>query len=429
MAILQSIPAVLRVLVAFILIVALIRRKVSLGNTFMLGALCLSLLFALGPGAVAQSVLGSVTDPKTLSLTVIVSLILVLSNSMEMAGQLERMLGSFQGLIRKPRFNLVLFPAMIGLLPMPGGAIFSAPMVKQLGAGSAYPPDRLSFINYWFRHIWEYWWPLYPGVLLTSVLADLNLAAFIVIMCPLTLLAVGAGYSRLGKKTGNADVGTAERPRLWPFLRELLPILIVILPGLGLGIILSRMFPGVSVNKEMGLIIALFAAVGWVWRANDLPRDRIIDMLRSPKLLGLIYMILAILVFKGILEDSEAVGAVSRELIALKIPLPVIVAFVPLLVGLVTGITIAFVGSSFPILIPLIRTMDPEGNLLPYMMLALTCGFAGVMLSPVHLCFILTNEYFEIPMERVYRHLWVPCGALVVGSGLYYWILRAFFPS
>ena len=28
---------------------------------------------------------------------------------------------------------IILFPALIGLLPMPGGAIFSAPMVKNLG--------------------------------------------------------------------------------------------------------------------------------------------------------------------------------------------------------------------------------------------------------------------------------------------------------
>jgi integral membrane protein (TIGR00529 family) len=152
----------------FILVLICIRKKLSLGNAFILGAIFLSALFGLKPLAMLKSMVASILDPKTLSIAGIVSLILILSNSMEIAGQMQRLLGSFRGLVSSPRLNLAILPALIGLLPMPGGAAFSAPMVKELGTQSKLSGAQLSFVNYWFRHIWEHWWPLYPGILLTK---------------------------------------------------------------------------------------------------------------------------------------------------------------------------------------------------------------------------------------------------------------------
>jgi integral membrane protein (TIGR00529 family) len=165
MTLLEHIPAIVKMIMIFFLVLICIRKKLSLGNAFMLGALFLSLLFGLKPRAMLTSIFASITDPKTLSIAVVVSLILVLSGSMELAGQMQRMLKNFQGLVASPRLNLVTFPALIGLLPMPGGAVFSAPMVKELGMRSKLSEAQLSFVNYWFRHIWEHWWPLYPAPL------------------------------------------------------------------------------------------------------------------------------------------------------------------------------------------------------------------------------------------------------------------------
>ena len=159
MTVLQHIPAIIRVLIVFIFFLFLIRKKLSLGNAFLLVAILFSVLFGLHPRAMIGSMAESIVYPKTLSLALIVSLILILSSSMELSGQMKRLLGKFKGLIKNIRINLIVFPALIGLLPMPGGAIFSAPMVKDLGMQSELSGDKLSFINYWFRHIWEYCWP------------------------------------------------------------------------------------------------------------------------------------------------------------------------------------------------------------------------------------------------------------------------------
>ena len=127
MSVLQHIPAMVRVLMVFILVLLLIRKKLSLGNAFLLGAVALSLLFGLHPAAMVGSMAQSIVYPKTSSLALIVALILVLSNSMELSGQMQRLLNNFKGLITNIRINLIVFPALIGLLPMPGGAVFSSP--------------------------------------------------------------------------------------------------------------------------------------------------------------------------------------------------------------------------------------------------------------------------------------------------------------
>ncbi|MBW1846907.1 MAG: hypothetical protein JRJ27_07145 [Deltaproteobacteria bacterium] len=80
---LLDIPAIIKVVFVFILVLFLIRKKISLGNAFLVGALSLSVLFGLKPGPIIDSVYKSVSYPKTYLLAIIVSLILILSSSME----------------------------------------------------------------------------------------------------------------------------------------------------------------------------------------------------------------------------------------------------------------------------------------------------------------------------------------------------------
>jgi len=349
---------------------------------------------------------------------------------MEETGQMQRMLGKFRGLVRNQHLNLILFPALIGLLPMPGGAVFSAPMVKTLGRDTDLEDSDLSFINYWFRHIWEYWWPMYPGVLLGAVIADVSLPLFVCIMLPLSFPAFYVGRRPL-KMVASPDNLTCDvtKPDMRPFLQEMLPILMVIIIGLGAGGLLQLAMPAFELGKEAGLIFSLCLAIVWVWRSNRFSGKEVGVTMRNPQLLKMVYMVFAILVFKGILIDSNGVSAISNELSQLHIPLVLVAVLLPFIVGMLTGITIAFVGATFPILVPLIQSHGDGQYLLAYMMVAMVTGFAGVLLSPLHLCLILSNEYFQTTPGPVYRRLWRPCIFLMLSSVGYYWILYSVFRS
>ena len=430
MAFIDSIPAVFRILLVFGVVLLAIRSKVSLGSAFILGALFLGLVFRMPLTQIGLSMLFSLVHLKTLALSAVVSLILILSHSMEAAGQMNRLLRRFEGLVQHPGLNLVTFPALIGLLPMPGGAIFSAPMVKNIGERQQVSGAKLSYINYWFRHIWEYWWPLYPGVLLTTTLAKIDLWLFVAGLFPLTLAAGIMGYWPLKSiPAGPVTRRNSDddfRTRIHLFYEELKPILLVIVLGLGLGAALTPLLSpsGIPVANEIGLIIALLLAIGWVWRHNRMTAAERRAILTRRELLRMVYMVAAILMFKGILQDSKAAEAVSEELMRWQVPLFSITIILPMLVGVVCGITIAFVGTTYPILISLVHALGQSHLMLPYMMLAMVSGYIGVLFSPLHLCLMLSNEYFAASLSAVYRYLLPPCIGLIISACLYYVILK-----
>jgi hypothetical protein len=223
---------------------------------------------------------------------------------------------------------------------------------------------------------------------------------------------------------------------LKPFLKELVPIIIAIVPGLAMGIFFSTVFPDFPISKQSGLILALCMAIGWVWYVNGTSKSGIWSMLRNPRLLKMIYMIAAILIFKGILANSHAADAVGRELVQMHVPLILIAVVLPFLVGMSSGIVIAFVGSmssgiviafvgsTLPILIPLIHSFGESAFLPAYVMLILTGGFTGILLSPLHLCFLLSNEHFDVSMGSVYKHLWWPCVLQLAAGIIYFGVLH-----
>ncbi|NIN01124.1 MAG: DUF401 family protein [candidate division Zixibacteria bacterium] len=76
--------------------------------------------------------------------------------------------------------------------------------------------------------------------------------------------------------------------------------------------------------------------------------------------------------------------------------------------------TSAFVGISYAVLFSF---LSPNGVNYGYMMLAYGAGFAGVMLSPVHLCLVVTKSYFKASFAETYRML-LPASVILVLSAL-----------
>ncbi|MGB2823861.1 MAG: DUF401 family protein, partial [Phycisphaerae bacterium] len=180
-------------LAAFGLILLLTRLRAPLSVGILAGAVALHLLF--GHGAVETlrlSLLGAV-QPQTIGLVVIVVMMLALSETMRRAGQLDEIVALARPLLRRPAVAMAALPALIGLMPMPGGAQLSAPMVEAAAGETKVPPDCLSAVNYWFRHVWEHFWPLYPGVMVTLSLTRSDAASFALHQFPLSILMVLSG--------------------------------------------------------------------------------------------------------------------------------------------------------------------------------------------------------------------------------------------
>ena len=139
----------------------------------------------------------------------------------------------------------------------------------------------------------------------------------------------------------------------------------------------------------------------------------------------MIFVIVAIFIFKdimqaaGVVDEMAAAAGGGAALFASAV-------FLPFFVGMVAGINVAFVGSTFPLLIGVLTMLGMQAQLIPYLILASFAGFTGVMVSPIHICFILTCEFFGCDLARTWRKLVVPCMLLLLsGVGVFYfWLTR-----
>jgi hypothetical protein len=425
-----NLPAVIRILLVFMVALLAIRRKCPIGIALFVGAVLMGFLFGCSPEKVARSLVTRASSLGTLYILSLVWLILSLSRAMDKAGQLDRIVRTFISVLGGTKMALMALPALIGLLPMPGGAVFSAPMVESALKGNPTSPRTKTTINYWFRHVWEYWWPMYPGVILAMELTKLPPWKFMLFQFPLTPVAIVSGYffiirplQHQSAKDPRKDEGKGAAQ---PFkesgkrdlLREILPIVLVIVTLIPLSLVKS--LDWVSADSEFWnkapLVMALLVGLLWVFASNRMSISSIRSSIFSRAIGEMFILVIGIMVFSGMLDDSGAVLRLTTEMKEWGVPLVGVATFVPFLCGLITGLAAGFVGSSFPLVVAIVRNSGLADQMPAYALLAYAFGYIGMMLSPVHLCLVLTRQYWDAPLQPVYRKMAGPCVCILVAA-------------
>ena len=103
------------------------------------------------------------------------------------------MVEALKNLVRDPRLILAIPSAFIGLLPMMAGAMMGAPIVEEAARRWNLTAAWKTFFNYWFRHIWEYSWPLYINLILAAAIIQVPIKKICLTQFPFTVLAAAAG--------------------------------------------------------------------------------------------------------------------------------------------------------------------------------------------------------------------------------------------
>ncbi len=318
--------------------------------------------------------------------------------------------------------SLMTIPAALGLVPVPGGALFSAPFVDQMTSEEHWAPEWKTAINYWFRHVWEYWWPIYPVTIVTLSIFQIETWQYMGLQIPLTLAAFFAGYFFLVRKHLNA-LAQEETVHISSARRALfiaIPLLLILISAIGLPFVFEPLIPamGVQTRKLISILCGLAVALSFIlWKEPKEKRHRLFDQLFTKKTMNILTSLGGVLVFKYMLEASKILPIAAEELLNSGIPILLVIALLPFIAGLVTGIAVAFAGTAFPLVAGLIASSNGELPLLSTVILAFTFGYAGMMLSPVHLCLLLTRDYFSATLAKTYRHL-LPCVATVSMCGV-----------
>lgn len=389
--------ALLKILGVLAGLVGLLKLRCPLGLALVAAAVGIGLLFGASPREIAAISWQEVSRLPTLDLAVTLAAIVILSDLMQRTGQFRRISDAAGGMVRDPRVAMAALPTLIGLLPMPGGALFSAPLVDALADRNAVGAEKKALINYWFRHVWEYSWPIYPGVIMAATLSHIHVNHLCLMMLPLSLVAVFVGVVFIlagARLQANPSEGNRLRAG-GRFLVHFFPILLVI--GLFLGIKAP-----LAVCVLVGVVTVL--AIGGLG-GNLSIRDAGRSFFGNPETWQVVLLAFAVMVFGGIVKSCGAVGQITADLARYQFPTWGVAMLLPFLVGLMTGITIGYVGATFPIVLALSGTGDTA---LPTVILAFVSGFLGTLLSPAHLCLSSTNQYFKANSLLVYRAMTVP---------------------
>ncbi len=393
----------IKLAIIFLGIVIAIQRKIFIGYILLVAGLTTAIIYGTSLPEILAGYGDMLKSSNFLRILGIIILIGFLGRIFKDIGYLDRLVWASHGMIGGARTAVALLPLAVGLMPMPGGALLSAPLVGKILSKDKSSPELATSINYWSRHIIEFWWPIYPGVILAAAITGLPIKEMILMQFPLTFIMAPIGYFFMIRKIKIDNEGHAQLlSPIYNILRGIWPILLAI------GLYASL---PIDLLTAIGIAIALLILI-------ERPRLSILGSAAkkalAPKMFVLVFGIMS---FQKMLEISGAVGQIPSVSAQLGLPSGAVIFSVAFLSGLLTGMLAGLVGLSFPILAGFLY--QPELNL-NNIFFAFISGYLGMMLSPTHFCLILTNEYFKSNLGGVYKILVIPLFLLfLVGFLLY----------
>jgi len=394
-------------------LVILVRFKLELGWALLAASVLLGLSCGLSPVDLGRVFVASWIDPTTLELVASLLAILCLENVLRKRGYLRRVLEALGGLFHDQRIAAAICPAFLGLLPSAGGAVLSAPMVDEVTFGRDVTPEQKSVVNYWYRHIWEYSFPLYPGLILAARVVEIPIGRLIGRLCPFTLLAMILGIPVAFHAWPREDPRPPEpcdrRRALLKLAGGMAPVAAVI--------------AAVIIGGGLPIYLPVLIVVGILLVLHHASLRELLLLVREAFSWRTVLLVVGIMSFRGSLEATGLVGSLPAFFTGLGLAPAVIVILISLTLGLLLGLGQGFAGTGFPLLLGV--RGHGAGSAPGLVCLAYVAGFTGVMLSPLHFCLVLTVQYFRADLGRVWLRV-APAMALILLLAIPYclWFLR-----
>lgn len=385
---------------SFVIIIGIVMilSKYELGLTLSLGAVG----FAILAGAdILQSLINVVTNPTILVLMIIVTVIPILGGIMEESGLMMEMI---QKMRVSRKASLMAIPALFGLLPVPGGALMSAPIVEQID--SEEDSSKKVSINVWYRHMLILIYPLSSSLILASILTGINLYIIVIGLLPCLIIMWLVGYFTLIKDVSPfSEQGERDLKRA---LHNMLPIIIApIIDFIG------RTFFNLRV-PEIFLLGALVFSIGLALRFGSMKFSSIKSISKRMKIWRFPLIIFSMFIFLEVFILSGA----DEEIASLNLSV-----FLLILIGFFLGFATGRIQLPISILIPiyLVQNAVLTMLLLDFIFIYVSI-FLGYLITPIHPCVAYSTDYFETDFKKVVKILGKPIFISFIILIGFYWL-------
>ncbi|HPR17313.1 MAG TPA: DUF401 family protein [Candidatus Cloacimonadota bacterium] len=365
-------------------LIMMIARK-SLWIALLVGAVALG-IFNLSWKELITVMADTISQPDILLLALAVGLIPLIGGSLQITGLLADLVDNLQV---KRKVFLALSPALMGLLPIPGGALLSAPMLNK--AGDDISREHYAAINVWFRHILILIYPL-GGLLPCSKMAGLNLYTVILYLLPAFALLFILGYFFF-----LSDIkGDMPKPNKLNLKKLLVPLFIILTAP-----IIHLILSGNGMMNEIALLIGIVISLLLTIIFGKLKPSGMKKVFLQMKPWKYFLIIIGIFLFLHVFQASP----VSEEISKIAFSKSFLIIVVGVLLSLATG----RVQIPISILIPIFLAAFGANALTPLAFAIMYVAvYLGYMISPVHPCVVVSLEYFGATYKEFVGKLLLP---------------------
>jgi integral membrane protein (TIGR00529 family) len=389
------------VVISFCFLGVLLYRRVNLGITLNATAVLLALL-SLNWRCIPSIVYATVDPFKSeglLAISVILATfgIMWLSQLYKETGEITKLSESLSRMVKNPKIVLSVLPAVIGFLPVAGGALMSAPIVDSEAEKLRLKPERKAYVNLWFRHTIFPVYPLSQVLIVTAALTEVALFSIILLQIPTVIMMVIVGFLIGFWKIPGVKFETAKGKVSLEFKRFLLsfsPIMVTIIVAVFIGAL------SYSLSKlSFDVLIATFAGLVALIVISRLDRKLFVKPLREWGIYGVTLAVYGAFLLRNVISAS-GVSELFRQFVANgSVDTTLLLTVIPAVLGFLTGSPLGAIAISVPIF-KVALTFSPKTAALLYI-----SAYLGYTISPTHLCFTFTADYFKTPLEKVYKYV------------------------
>ena len=373
--------------IAMVLIIIALRKKIPIGPSILGGGLLIWALVKPEPVLLGTAVQQTLTMPRTYDLLFALYFVVCLEIELRKSGCLKGMVSYLNHLIHSTKVTLAVMPAFLGLLPSVGGARFSAPIVDNASKGMTISAEQKSMVNLWFRHIFEYSSPIVPGMILACSIVGVGVGQLIVHLAWVTALMFLIGWLMFVRPMKFVDIraqNIIEEDENFDLKHCRTDFWLSILPVVA--VFCLMVFGGVGAAVSMGVIATLMIPFLMFMNRAVSVKDVYVGALEWK----LIRDVSCILLFIQILDTTGVLAQLVEGFRAAPLPTPVIIAGLSFLIGFLTGMSQGHVA----IVMPIVALLAPAGSL-DLAGVALVFGVGGQMVTPTHVCLLVTLDYFK----------------------------------
>jgi len=389
----------LAVIAAIAFLIILIYKRVNLGIALNATALFLALL-AVDLAKIPVVIYETTVDLPTVSVVLATFCIMLLSQLYKETGIIDRLSESIGRLINNPKAVLMVLPAVIGLLPVAGGALMSAPLVEKEAEKLQMKPDRKAYVNLWFRHTVFPVYPLSPVIITTTLLTGVSIPLIIMRQIPVAIVMAVVGYVigfrntvLSGKKEQSADQSRNRN------LRDLLVSFSPILTTIAVAIALS--LGGVKLLNGFDVVVAIIIGLIIMIAVTRLRFKVFTKPFKTWGIYGITFAAYGAFLLRNVMINVGISNVFSSFMTNGSTDLVLFLAVAPAVLGLLTGSPAGGVAVSISILSGLLTMpFAPKVAALIYI-----SSYLGYTIAPTHLCFTFTADYFKCSLGRMYRYV------------------------